>query len=138
MHFTKSIVATALALFASSAVATTVDIAYTSNGGYYKQQVESDVRTSLTQPYVPCHIKNLSKDNANVITVDPSALSRTLPTAISTRTYPLSIETVETGLPTNINRYSYYGQEIYYVAAGVTNIDPPVYAAYVQCEDPSA
>ncbi|GKZ51885.1 hypothetical protein AbraIFM66951_007994 [Aspergillus brasiliensis] len=98
MHFTKSIVATALALFASSAVATTVDIAYTSNGAYYTQQVESDVRTSLTQP-------------GSISTFQNTA---------------------------NCYLYSYYGQEIYYVAAGVTNIDPPVYAAYVQCEDSSA
>ncbi|CAK41551.1 uncharacterized protein An13g01510 [Aspergillus niger] len=82
MQFTKSIVATALALFASSAVATTVDIAYTSNGVYYNQQVESDVRTSLSQPY--------------------------------------------------------YGQEVYYAAAGATNINPPVDAAFVQCQDPSS
>lgn len=39
---------------------------------------------------------------------------------------------------TKIYRSSYYGQEVYYVAAGATNIDPPVNAASVQCQDPSS
>lgn len=38
---------------------------------------------------------------------------------------------------TNMYPSSYYGQEVYYVAAGATNIDPPVSAASVQCQDPS-
>ncbi|GCB27209.1 hypothetical protein AAWM_10094 [Aspergillus awamori] len=98
MQFTKSIVATALALFASSAVATTVDIAYTSNGVYYNQQVESDVRTYLSQP-------------GSISTFQNTA---------------------------NCYLFSYSGQEVYYAAAGATNINPPVYAAFVQCQDPSS
>ncbi|OJZ80673.1 hypothetical protein ASPFODRAFT_52881 [Aspergillus luchuensis CBS 106.47] len=98
MQFSKSIVATALALFASSAVASTVDIAYTSNGAYYNQQVEPYQRTPLTQP-------------GSISTFQNTA---------------------------NCYLFNYYGQEVYYVAAGAMNIDPPVNAASVQCQDPSS
>lgn len=50
----------------------------------------------------------------------------------------LPIEMIIPGIATNMNRYSYSGQEVYYAAAGATNINPPVYAAFVQCQDPSS
>ncbi|OOF93855.1 hypothetical protein ASPCADRAFT_132203 [Aspergillus carbonarius ITEM 5010] len=45
----KSILATAITLCASGALAT-IDIAYTSNGDYYTQEVQPDDLVSLDQP----------------------------------------------------------------------------------------